>query len=187
MVLVTTPPQPASNARMMFASDSVGGADDSRNGFLNRTPVKVVERSGHGLICLIGGFDEPERPVGRHEDVVRIVEAERLQVRRADGAGSGIVSVMAVTSAHAARAASPIAYSVCCTERLSCAANVSTSARRIRSRAAKSLVPGRYVHAAVTDVARRRSSVSGSVVYSSRGKPAKRRIGRLQHDEVRHA
>ena len=43
IVLVTTPPQPASNARRMFDSDSVGGADDSRNGFWNRTPVNVVE------------------------------------------------------------------------------------------------------------------------------------------------
>ena len=33
IVLVTTPPQPASNARMMLLSDSVGGADESRNGF----------------------------------------------------------------------------------------------------------------------------------------------------------
>src|SRR5205823_10818409 len=31
MVLVTTPPQPASKARMMFASDSVGGAEASMN------------------------------------------------------------------------------------------------------------------------------------------------------------
>src|SRR5215831_1546834 len=45
MVLVTTPPHPASKARRMFDSDSVGGADDSRKGFLNRTPVKVVDRS----------------------------------------------------------------------------------------------------------------------------------------------
>src|SRR6185295_3620054 len=45
MVLVTTPPQPASKARTMFDSDSVGGADDSRNGFLKRTPVNVVDRS----------------------------------------------------------------------------------------------------------------------------------------------
>ena len=42
MVLVTTPPQPASNARMMLLSDSVGGADDSRNGFSNRSPVNVT-------------------------------------------------------------------------------------------------------------------------------------------------
>ena len=42
MVLVTTPPHPASKARMMLASDSVGGAEDSRNGLLNRRPVKVV-------------------------------------------------------------------------------------------------------------------------------------------------
>src|SRR5262245_8395747 len=33
IVLVTTPPQPASKARMMLASDSVGGGDDSRKGF----------------------------------------------------------------------------------------------------------------------------------------------------------
>src|SRR5205809_5692720 len=46
IVFVTTPPQPDSNARRMFDSDSVGGADDSRNGFLNRTPVNVVDRSG---------------------------------------------------------------------------------------------------------------------------------------------
>src|ERR1700704_347415 len=46
MVLVTTPAQPTSNARRMFDSDSVGGADDSRNGFSNRTPVNIVERSG---------------------------------------------------------------------------------------------------------------------------------------------
>src|SRR5258708_8405568 len=42
MVLVTTPPQPASNARMMLLSDSVGGADDRRNGLSNRRPVNVV-------------------------------------------------------------------------------------------------------------------------------------------------
>jgi len=33
IVFVTTPPQPASNARMMLLSDSVGGADESMNGF----------------------------------------------------------------------------------------------------------------------------------------------------------
>ena len=46
MVLVTTPPQPASNARMMLLSDSVGGAEDSRNGFVNFRPVNVTEMSG---------------------------------------------------------------------------------------------------------------------------------------------
>ena len=46
MVLVTTPPHPASNARMMLLSDSVGGADDSRNGFVNLRPVKLTEISG---------------------------------------------------------------------------------------------------------------------------------------------
>src|ERR1041384_1795764 len=43
MVLVATPPQPASNARMMLLSDSVGGADDSRNGFSKPRPVNVVD------------------------------------------------------------------------------------------------------------------------------------------------
>src|SRR6187431_2351165 len=45
MVLVTTPPQPASKARMMLLSDSVGGADDSRKGLTNRSPANVTERS----------------------------------------------------------------------------------------------------------------------------------------------
>src|SRR4029079_13372173 len=49
---------------------------------------------------------------------------------------------------------------------------VSRRAARMRSRAEKSVVSGRYVHDAVTDVARTRLSVSGSVVNSSRGKPA---------------
>src|SRR5689334_25053648 len=42
IVFVTTPPHPASNARMMLLSDSVGGADDRRNGFSKRSPVNVV-------------------------------------------------------------------------------------------------------------------------------------------------
>src|SRR5688572_18738044 len=46
IVLVTTPPQPASNARMMLLSDSVGGAKDSRNGLVNFSPVNVTEISG---------------------------------------------------------------------------------------------------------------------------------------------
>src|SRR5215831_15767142 len=45
IVLVTTPAQPASNARRMFDSDSVGGADESRNGLRKCTPVNVVDRS----------------------------------------------------------------------------------------------------------------------------------------------
>src|SRR5712691_10444147 len=45
IVFVTTPPQPASKALMMLLSDSVGGADASRNGFSKRIPVNVVDRS----------------------------------------------------------------------------------------------------------------------------------------------
>ena len=45
IVFVTTPPHPASKARMMFESDSVGGAEERRNGFGKRMPVNVVDRS----------------------------------------------------------------------------------------------------------------------------------------------
>src|SRR3954452_12282153 len=45
MVFVTMPPQPASKARTMLASDSVGGAEASRKGFWKRIPVNVVDRS----------------------------------------------------------------------------------------------------------------------------------------------
>src|SRR5437763_16785420 len=55
IVLVTTPPQPASKARMMFASDSVGGAEASRKGFSKRTPVNVVDRSAMGSSYLGNG------------------------------------------------------------------------------------------------------------------------------------
>src|SRR5262245_52300547 len=41
----------------------------------------------------------------------------------------------------------------------------------MRSRTEKSVVPGRYFHDAVIEVARIRSLVSASVVYSSRGNP----------------
>src|SRR5262245_50514040 len=51
IVFVTTPPQPASNARMMFDSYSVGGADERRNGLSKRMPVKVVFRSM--LMCAV--------------------------------------------------------------------------------------------------------------------------------------
>src|SRR5579872_6481606 len=44
IVLVTTPAQPASNARMIFVSDSVGGAEDNRNGFSSVRPVKTADR-----------------------------------------------------------------------------------------------------------------------------------------------
>src|SRR6188474_892867 len=45
MVLVTTPPHPASKARVMLLSDSVGGADARRKGLANLMPVNVTDRS----------------------------------------------------------------------------------------------------------------------------------------------
>src|SRR5215471_3494121 len=45
MVFTTTPPQPASNARMMFDSDSVGGAEERRKGLSNLMPVNVMLRA----------------------------------------------------------------------------------------------------------------------------------------------
>ena len=44
IVLVTTPPHPASKARWMLDSDSVGGAEESRKGFSNLIPVNVTDR-----------------------------------------------------------------------------------------------------------------------------------------------
>jgi hypothetical protein len=38
---------------MMLLSDSVGGADDSRNGFSKRRPVNVVESSA-GMVSPFG-------------------------------------------------------------------------------------------------------------------------------------
>src|SRR5262249_14136035 len=65
IVLVTPPPQPASNARRMFCSDSVGGADASRNGFVKRTPVNDVERSA---MAPHGGSRRPALPGDRRLD-----------------------------------------------------------------------------------------------------------------------
>src|SRR6478736_4074425 len=44
IVFVTTPPHPASNARMMLLSDSVGGADERRKGFSNASPVNETDK-----------------------------------------------------------------------------------------------------------------------------------------------
>ncbi len=61
MVLVTTPPQPASKARRMLLSDSVGGADESRNGLRNCRPVNVTDKfTAIALHLLTGGL----RPAG---------------------------------------------------------------------------------------------------------------------------
>src|SRR5215208_3012987 len=65
IVFVTTPAHPASNARMMLLSDSVGGADDRRNGFSNVSPVNIVSSwiAIAGLYSRAPGGDTPTRPV----------------------------------------------------------------------------------------------------------------------------
>src|SRR5688572_3647088 len=73
IVLVTTPPQPASNARMMLLSDSVGGAEDSRNGFVNFRPVNATERSGF-MGRIIG---KTERMPTIQADIFRITAPPR--------------------------------------------------------------------------------------------------------------
>src|SRR5712691_994894 len=55
IVLVTTPPQPASKARRMFDSDSVGGAEERRKGFSKRIPVNSTERSAVMVFPLCSG------------------------------------------------------------------------------------------------------------------------------------
>src|SRR2546425_7544169 len=67
MVLVTTPPHPASKARMMLLSDSVGGADESRNGFSNLRPVNVV------LSC--AGIDSPLDSLGKRDYIAESHDA----------------------------------------------------------------------------------------------------------------
>src|SRR5436305_4038973 len=69
IVFVTTPPQPASKARRMFESDSVGGAEARRNGFGKRIPVNVVDRSAmsasnFGKGGLYAAADDGERASG---------------------------------------------------------------------------------------------------------------------------
>src|SRR5262245_7652269 len=56
IVLVTTPPHPASKARMMFESDSVGGAEASRNGLSNRSPVNVTPSRAAIVDTSLGGM-----------------------------------------------------------------------------------------------------------------------------------
>src|SRR6185312_12487915 len=46
MVFQTAPPQPASKARMTCPAVLVGGPEESQNGFGERMPAKVTERSG---------------------------------------------------------------------------------------------------------------------------------------------
>src|SRR5690349_17940127 len=70
IVFVTTPPHPASNARRMLLSDSVGGADERRNGFSNRIPVKVTDLAGMGLDPLRRNF-MALRPARGRRDATR--------------------------------------------------------------------------------------------------------------------
>jgi hypothetical protein len=48
---------------MMFDSDSVGGADDSRNGFSRRTPVNVVDTSALMVesLAIVNAFAFPNK------------------------------------------------------------------------------------------------------------------------------
>ena len=54
IVLVTTPPQPASNALRILRLLSVGGADAKINGLTKLSPVKVVASLSIGTIPSIG-------------------------------------------------------------------------------------------------------------------------------------
>src|SRR4051812_5754201 len=64
IVLVTTPPQPASNARMMLLSDSAGGADAHRNGVSKWRPVNVVGTVM--AIWLVSSYIRGFRGTGNH-------------------------------------------------------------------------------------------------------------------------
>src|SRR6185436_471395 len=66
IVFVTTPAHPASKARRMLLSDSVGGAEASRNGFPNSMPVKWTDRLADMADDLIHGRSDG-RTVGRSD------------------------------------------------------------------------------------------------------------------------
>src|SRR6476620_6712446 len=76
IVLTTTPPHPASKARRMLASDSVGGADASRNGFSNAIPVNVVESVGFMVPPAAGPMILPLPGVGQLDEELAV---DRLQ------------------------------------------------------------------------------------------------------------
>src|SRR5688572_17484790 len=65
IVLVTTPPQPASKARRMLFSDSVGGADERRKGFSNGIPVNLTARVDMwGTPCELSSVTSRPRAAG---------------------------------------------------------------------------------------------------------------------------
>ena len=116
-------------------------------------------------------FDQPKRLVGRHEHLVRVVQAEGREIDQ---------QMMAVGQAECdlgrrrrTRRAPPRPSPRACAGPIDsrgrqtpqAAPRGCASARRSRPRP-------RYVQSAVIEVARMRSSVSGSVVNASRGKPA---------------
>src|SRR5713101_4615706 len=89
IVLVTTPPQPASKARRMLDSDSVGGAEESKNGFSSLIPVKTIDRSAlmeppFEVSCEKGN-STPRRPLEESDRR----PAVRLTPGRSCGRGGG--------------------------------------------------------------------------------------------------
>ena len=84
IVLVTTPPQPAANARSIVSGDSVGGAEASRNGFSNRMPVKMVDRSAIGTPWHHQSRtrDRRRRAIGRESTGHAPCRAAQTMVRR---------------------------------------------------------------------------------------------------------
>src|SRR6476661_2306478 len=74
IVLVTTPPHPASKARRMLLSDSVGGAEERRNGFSNWIPVKLtdladIDSNPRACCCFPSTCDRRQRLCSRNETV----------------------------------------------------------------------------------------------------------------------
>jgi hypothetical protein len=51
MVFQTAPPQPASKARITWPPVFVGGPDASQNGFGERRPQKLTDRSDIGYLA----------------------------------------------------------------------------------------------------------------------------------------
>src|SRR5688500_17015560 len=99
IVLVTTPPQPASKARMMLLSDSVGGAEDSRNGFANFRPVNVTEMSG--FMGRIIGKTEGMPAIQAHVLGVAPAPGQELDEVPRNHANRGVADDLRIARRHA--------------------------------------------------------------------------------------
>ena len=153
-------------------------ADRRRDRLDQRVGVPGRARVGRA-VAHDGGLDQPVRPVVGVEDLVRVLEPERRQVDD-EVVLVGHRQPHLCTLGQASSRASPIAYSVCCSDRLWWPANASSSAARAASQSASpGMAPARgdlgREHA-VGRLCQRRVAVAREAVELG--------VGRLEHHEA---